>query len=126
MGPAAVRPPGIRPPAIRARADRANPSVGAALAAYPGGVPVVTYTLWRLGLFAVTLAVLVWVGMGSWLAIVVAAVIAWALSYVLLGRQRDAAALHLAQRATPGRSAPADAEVEDAALDAAERERGTA
>ncbi|WP_066582277.1 DUF4229 domain-containing protein [Cellulomonas timonensis] len=94
-------------------------------------MPVVTYTLWRLGLFAAALALLVWVGMGSWLAIVVAAIIAWALSYVLMGNQRDAAALHLAKRAEAraarsGSSAPRDADVEDAALDAAERERGTA
>ncbi len=90
-----------------------------------------TYTLWRLGLFAAALALLVWVGMGSWLAIVFAAVIAWALSYVLLGSQRDAAARHLARRAEAraarsGPAAPGDADVEDAALDAAERERGTA
>ncbi|MFI2754435.1 DUF4229 domain-containing protein [Cellulomonas sp. P22] len=94
-------------------------------------MPVVTYSLWRFGLFAVSLALLVWAGMGSWLAVVVAALIAWALSYVLLGKHRDAAALHLAHRAQAraersGMSAreKEDADVEDAVLDAAEGEPG--
>ncbi|MDM8085537.1 DUF4229 domain-containing protein [Cellulomonas cellasea] len=92
-------------------------------------MPVVTYSLWRLGLFAVSLALLVWAGMGSWLAVLLAAFVAWALSYVLLGRQRQEAAQFVERRAVArsaraGGPAPDDADIEDAALDAAEREQG--
>lgn len=96
-------------------------------------MPVVIYSLLRLGLFAAALAGLWAVGMGGWLLVVVAAVVAWALSYVLLGAPRTAAATWLAQRrgggdgTTPrprfGAGASADAAIEDAADDAARRER---
>lgn len=95
--------------------------------AYAGGVPVVIYSLLRLGLFAAALIGLWAVGMGGWLLVLVAAVVAWALSYVLLGGPRTAAATWIAQRrggadrATPrpwfGVGASADAAIEDAADD---------
>jgi hypothetical protein len=63
-------------------------------------MPVVTYSLLRLGLFALALVGLWLAGMGSWLLVVVATVVSFALSYVVLGRQRDAAARWLAERRT--------------------------
>lgn len=87
-------------------------------------MPVVVYSLLRLVLFAAATAALWWAGMQSWMAPVLGAVVAWALSYVLLTRQRDAAAMHLARtvearRARGGMGARAreDADAEDAAAD---------
>lgn len=84
-------------------------------------MPVVVYTLLRVLVFLAATGVLWWVGMRSWLAPLVGAVIAWALTYVLLPRQRDAAARYVAaraeQRARTTR-ADEDAAAEDAALDA--------
>jgi len=54
------------------------------------------YSLLRLGLFVLALLGLWAAGMGSWLLVVVAALVAWALSYVLLGRWRTDAATALA------------------------------
>ena len=91
-------------------------------------MPLLTYSLLRLGLFAVCFAGLLLAGMGSWLAVLLAAFLAWGLSYVLLAKPRDAAALFIAERAErararggrPGLSAHAqeDADAEDAAVDA--------
>ncbi|MDM7854414.1 DUF4229 domain-containing protein [Cellulomonas alba] len=87
------------------------------------------YSLLRLGLFAVCLGVLYLVGMRSFLLVVVAALVAWGLSYVLLGRWRDAAASQLAEaaerrKALGGRAeltgkAREQADLEDAADEAA-------
>ncbi len=88
-------------------------------------MPVVKYSVLRLGLFALCLVLLLWAGMGSWLAVVVAAFGAWGLSYVLLAGPRDGAAIWLAERAAArgdrprlSRRAQEDAEFEDAAVDA--------
>src|SRR5665648_775070 len=54
-------------------------------------MPVIVYSVLRLGLFALALLGLWATGMGGWLLVVVAAVAAGALSYVLLGHQRPAA-----------------------------------
>lgn len=85
-------------------------------------MPVVTYSLLRLGVFALALVGLWFAGMGSWLLVVVAAVVAAALSYVLFGRQRAAAAQWIADRRGPGaprfsRAVEADAAAEDAIAD---------
>lgn len=87
-------------------------------------MPVVVYSLLRAALFLAATGLLWWVGMRSWLAPVLAAVVAWGLSYVLLARQRDAAALHLAHRAEQRRArgglgtrAHQDAAAEDAAAE---------
>ena len=87
-------------------------------------MPVVVYSLLRAALFLAATGLLWVAGMRSWLAPLLAAVIAWGLSYVLLPRQRDAAALHLAQRAQErrdrgglGARARQDADAEDAAAD---------
>lgn len=87
-------------------------------------MPIVTYSLLRLGLFAAALLALWFAGMGGWLLVLVAAVVAWALSYVFLGRQRTAAAVWIAERrgAAPtrprfSRGVEADAAAEDAEAD---------
>lgn len=94
-------------------------------------MPFLVYSLLRLGLFALALVGLAWAGMGGWLLVVVAAFVAWAASYVLLGRWRDAAALWLAERAERRRTGPrisadidADAAAEDAEAGSVEDERG--
>lgn len=84
---------------------------------------MLTYSLLRFGLFAGALIALWAAGMGGWLLVVVAAVVAWALSYVLLGGPRTAAATWIAERREGGRprfgtGADADAAAEDAADDA--------
>lgn len=83
-------------------------------------MPLVVYSAQRLALFLAALAALYALRMGGWLLVVVAAVVAWALSYVLLGRSRDAAALWLHERVSGRRTGrfgaglAADAQAEDA------------
>jgi len=94
-------------------------------------VPIVIYSLLRLGLFGLCVWLLWSLGFGSWLSILLAAFLAWALSYVLLAGPRDRAALRIAQQVqaradarAAGHRFPAnveeDAAVEDAIVDAAE------
>ncbi|WP_123370716.1 DUF4229 domain-containing protein [Cellulomonas sp. PhB150] len=90
-------------------------------------MPVVTYTLLRLALFAVATAGIWWAGMHSWLAPVAGLVIGWLLSYVLLGRQRERAAAYVQARSEKRADrAPThteqDAELEDAIDEAARRD----
>jgi divalent metal cation (Fe/Co/Zn/Cd) transporter len=74
----------------------------------------VVYSLVRVGVFAIALAVLLIVGLDWWLAAVLAAVIGLCVAYVFFGKLRDAVALDLAERR--GRaSTDSDAEVEDGA-----------
>ena len=83
-------------------------------------MPVVTYSLLRLAVFALALLGLWLAGMGSWLLVVVAAVVAAALSYVILGKQRSAAVAWMADRRSPARFSRAvqdDADAEDAIAD---------
>ena len=91
-------------------------------------MPILTYSVLRLGLFGACLGVLYWVGLGGWLLVVVAAFAAWGVSYVVLAGPRDAAAVVLAEQAArraDGRrfsaAVEADAAHEDAVLDAADR-----
>jgi len=91
-------------------------------------VPFVVYSVLRLALFGACLGLLWWAGLRSWLVVIVAAFLAWGLSYVLLSGPRDAAARQLADRAERrraagdttvlGRRAQEDADVEDAADEA--------
>jgi hypothetical protein len=93
-------------------------------------VPLVVYSVLRLGLFAACTALLVFLaGMETWFAALISVFAAWGLSYVLLGGPRDAAARYLADQAQAratrkGLSAHQreDADVEDAAQDAAEHD----
>jgi len=84
-------------------------------------VPLVVYSAERLALFVAALLALFWLHLGGWLLVLLAAVIAWALSYVLLGRSRDRAAQWLAERVAARRSgarrADPDAEAEDAEVE---------
>ncbi|MBO3083477.1 DUF4229 domain-containing protein [Cellulomonas fengjieae] len=94
-------------------------------------MPFVVYSVLRLALLGACAGLLWWAGLRSWLVVVVAAFLAWALSYVLLSGPRDAAARQLAERAERrraagdrpvlGKGAQQDADVEDAA-DEASRE----
>ncbi|NUU17973.1 DUF4229 domain-containing protein [Cellulomonas humilata] len=91
-------------------------------------MPFVVYSVLRLALFGACLGLLWWAGLRSWLVVIVAAFLAWGLSYVLLSGPRDAAALQLAERAERrraagdrtvlGKRAQQDADVEDAADEA--------
>lgn len=58
-----------------------------------------TYSLLRLALFGAALGLLLLVGARGWLVPLVAAVIAFGLSYVIFARQRDAAGAWMAERA---------------------------
>jgi hypothetical protein len=83
-------------------------------------VPVVAYSLLRLGLFAAALLGLWLAGMGGWLLVVVATVAAWALSYVVLRRYQLRADRWIAERRASGRPRfSADVEADAAAEDAA-------
>jgi len=93
-------------------------------------VAVLRYTVLRIAIFIASLALLYLIGVReSLLMLVFAAVISVALSYVLLGGPRDQLAQELAtrveNRTQQKRQRPsgtqADADVEDAAVDAAER-----
>ncbi|GAA2720166.1 hypothetical protein CAE01nite_05040 [Cellulomonas aerilata] len=81
-----------------------------------------TYSALRLGLLAACFALGYWAGLRTWLLLLVATFSAWGLSYVLLARQREAAAVHLAERAARraggGRRFPAAAESDAAHEDA--------
>lgn len=85
------------------------------------------YTLLRLLLFVAATGLLWWVGMRSWLAPVLGVLVAWMLSYVLLGRWRARAARYMQARGEARTAAPRatradeDAAVEDAADEAARR-----
>lgn len=90
-----------------------------------------TYSLLRLALFVLALVVFVGLGTGWLLGVVLAALAAALLSYVLLRGYRDRAALWLQRRAEArgdrprlSRRATADAADEDAEVDAAERDGG--
>lgn len=92
-------------------------------------MPLVVYSLLRLALVGICWALLVWVGLNPWAAVVVAALVAWGLSYVALSRPRDAAARWLADRAARRRDASPlsararqDAADEDALVEAQDGE----
>lgn len=93
---------------------------------------LVVYSLLRLALLVAALAVGWAVGLRGWLLVVVATVVAWAVSYLALHRQRTAAALWLAERAERRRrgarrisaEVDSDALAEDAEADHAGRGPG--
>ncbi|WP_043629676.1 DUF4229 domain-containing protein [Nonomuraea candida] len=61
--------------------------------------PVLVYTASRIGLFTVTLGVLLLLGLQNWLALIVASfLISGIASYVLLSKQRDAMSERLSNR----------------------------
>ena len=85
------------------------------------GIPSwVTYSVLRLLLFAVPLAIMLILRIDWWIAVIAAALIGLCLSYVALRKPRDAVARDL--YAARHRTAPAttvDDDSEDAAIDAA-------
>ncbi|HEV7812002.1 MAG TPA: DUF4229 domain-containing protein [Leifsonia sp.] len=84
------------------------------------GIPSwVTYSVLRLLLFAVPLAIMLILRIDWWIAVIAAALIGLCLSYVVLRKPRDAVARDL--YAARHRTAPAttvDDDSEDAAIDA--------
>lgn len=90
-------------------------------------MPLVIYSALRLGLFAaLTLLMHFWAGMEWWFAALISVFAAWGLSYTMLDGPRDAAARYLADRAEARKARKGlsvgqskDAEIEDAAQDAA-------
>ena len=81
-------------------------------------MPVVRYSLYRLALLGACFGLLAWVGFRDWLLAVVAVLVALLASQALLRGPRDAAALHVAQRAARRREAAGrpsrDEQAEDA------------
>lgn len=80
-------------------------------------MPLAIYSLLRLAIFIVTVGVLYLVGMGGWLVVLVAAIIAAAVSYLALAKQRDAAAVFLEHRAARRTRRPSTADADAAAED---------
>jgi hypothetical protein len=62
--------------------------------------PWIKYSVVRLGLFALTLGLLLGAGMWWWLAAVVASIIAMTVSYIFFASLRDAVALDVHSRRT--------------------------
>lgn len=97
-------------------------------------MPLLVYAVLRAALLVLVLVALWAVGFRWWLLVLLGVVIAWGLSYVLLTRQRDAAAAWLADRAQARRASgvrfssavESDAAAEDAAVDAADGRTGPA
>ena len=93
-------------------------------------MPLLVYSLLRLALFGACWGALVWAGLNPWIAVVVAAFLAWGLSYVALPGPRDAAARWLAEQdakrkagiSTLSARAQQDAADEDALVDASSEE----
>ena len=74
--------------------------------------PLVKYSIIRLGLFAVVLAILLLVGVPGWIAAISAALVALSVAYIFFRRQRDDAIAAL--RAKPGADEKtSDEQVED-------------
>ncbi len=82
--------------------------------------PWLLYAIVRVGLLLVAV-LLMWLILGSdwaslwWLGIIVAAVLAWTVSYLAFGRLRDRVAADLAARTR--RFGEHDAEIEDAEIE---------
>jgi Na+-transporting methylmalonyl-CoA/oxaloacetate decarboxylase gamma subunit len=80
--------------------------------------PWIKYSLIRLGIFVVVLAVLLVLNVNPFLAAVVAAIAGFVLSYVFFRRVRDQVAAELAARgAKPVPVRNVDTDAEDDALD---------
>jgi hypothetical protein len=92
------------------------------------GIPSwVTYSVLRLLLFAVPLAVMLVLRIDWWVAVIAAALIGLCLSYIVLRKPRDAVARDLyAVRHRDSPATSADDDSEDAAIDAASPESPSA
>ena len=92
-------------------------------------MPFVIYSLQRLGLFVLALLALWALHLGGWLLVVLAAFLAWAVSYLALAGPRDRAALWVSdlveRRRTGPRFSPgleSDASAEDVEAAGSERQ----
>ncbi len=89
--------------------DRENPGEGPteaapdALAAGPAH-PVMLYTLARVALLAVTAGLLYLLGARSWLLLVLALLVSGLLSFIFLGKLRDAMSVRMDRRLTAARA----------------------
>ena len=82
----------------------------------------VSYSVYRVLLFAAPLAILLMLGLKEWIAAVIAAIVGMSLSFIFLRKPREKVARDL--YAARHREKPVvneDAELEDAALDREER-----
>ncbi|WP_423919041.1 DUF4229 domain-containing protein [Frigoribacterium sp. 2-23] len=79
--------------------------------------PWITYTIVRLGLFAVVLAVLLVIGIDPLWATLIAAIVGLCLSYIFFYRLRREVALSLATRRAAPEKRDDDSVAEDDALD---------
>jgi hypothetical protein len=79
------------------------------------------YTVWRILLFVAALGAGYVLGLRSWLLVLVAAVVAFAVSYLALARPREAAAVWLAEKEQRRKDGSAkhdvDTDFEDAVMD---------
>lgn len=71
------------------------------------------YSLLRVGIFVVAFSVLMAVGFVPWLAAIVAAVIGLCVSYLFLGRSREAMSTELYENRRADRAVASDEEAED-------------
>ena len=72
------------------------------------------YSVIRVTLFVAVLAALILAGIEGWLAAIIAAIIGLCVSYLFLGRQRDAVALAVHERRSGKTRAPTvDEDAED-------------
>ena len=74
--------------------------------------PWVLYSLVRVGVFALSLAILLVIGIEWWLAAIIAAVVGLCIAYIFFGKLRDAGARDIVQRRTQPK-VDADAAAED-------------
>jgi len=86
--------------------------------------PWLYYSVLRVLMFAVPLAILLSLGFWPWAAAVIAALLGLCLSYLLLSRSRESVARDLYRARHPDTDhVNPDSEIEDSALDAAESTR---
>jgi len=88
--------------------------------------PWLFYTVLRLLMFAIPLAIFLSLGFWPWAAAVVAALLGLCLSYLLLGKSRQSVARDLYSVRHPDKEpADKDSDIEDSALDAEEQHTGS-
>lgn len=75
--------------------------------------PWLTYSLLRVGIFAVVFAVLMLIGLEWWISAVVAAVLGFLVSYIFFRGLREKVALELAEARSGKNRTHADEDVED-------------
>ena len=81
--------------------------------------PVVTYALLRLGVFAVTLSLLLLIRFNAYFATVISAAVALSVSLLLFSKQRNAASTYIYE--SRNKAKDKDSDVEDSATDGDDR-----